>query len=95
MDERDRWRSRAAARRNAPDMVVGMAGGLVMMVALALAAALAVAFAATLAVITALATALLAVSALAWRVRPRPERALVRSNRGHAWVSYRLDTSPR
>ena len=66
-------------------------GGLVMVVALAVGAAIAVLFAATLALITALATVLLALSALAWRVKPRPAAELARIRAGHAWIAYGWD----
>ena len=63
-----------------------------MLLVLALGLALAVVFAATLAVVTALATLLLALTALAWRVRPRAvaQRAAARRV-GHAWIAYGLD----
>ena len=80
MNDMVRWRSGASARdERRGDLrsgVAGAAGGLVMI------------FAATLAVIMALATALLALSALAWRVRPRAQRAMIRSPGGHAWIAY-------
>ena len=66
-----------------------------MILALAVGAAIAVIFAATLAVIMALATALLALSALAWRVRPRTQRAMIRSPGGHAWIAYSWERSDR
>ena len=78
--------------------MAGAVGGLVMILALAVATAVAVVFAATLAVIMALATALLALSALAWRVRPRSvaRRAMVTTRRGgHAWVAYGWDRPDR
>ena len=75
--------------------LMAAAGGLVMVAALALGAAVAVLFAATLAVIMALATALLALSALAWRVRPRPAAELARIRAGHAWVAYGWDQRRR
>ena len=62
-----------------------------MILALSVGVAIAVVFAATLAVIMALATALLALSALAWRMRPRSvsRRAVIASRRGgHAWIAY-------
>jgi hypothetical protein len=100
MNEVVRWTSRDLARsgRGGLDLRSGMAGavgGLVMTLALAVAAAVAVVFAATLAVIMALATALLALSALAWRMRPRAQRALVRTPRGHAWVAYGWERTSR
>ena len=80
MNDMVRWRSGASARdERRGDLrsgVAGAAGGLVMILA------------ATLAVIMALATALLALSALAWRVRPRAQRAMIRSPGGHAWIAY-------
>ena len=92
MNDMVRWRSGASARdERRGDLrsgVAGAAGGLVMILALAVGAAIAVIFAATLAVIMALATALLALSALAWRVRPRAQRAMIRSPGGHAWIAY-------
>ena len=94
-------RGRPARLRASRDLRSGMAGaigGLVMILALAVAVAIAVVFAATLAVIMALATALLALSALAWRMRPRflSQRALVTVRRGgHAWVAYGWDRPDR
>jgi hypothetical protein len=99
MNEVVRWTSVGAARRSRkPGLASGLAGavgGAVMILALAAGAALAVVFAATLAVILALATALLALTALAWSVRPRPQRALIRSPRGHAWIAYSWERTPR
>ena len=98
MNDMVRWTSQdVTAARPAPlrSGMAGLVGGLVMTIALAVGAALAVVFAATLAVIVALASLLLALTALAWRVRPRPQRALARVNRGHAWVTYGWDRAPR
>ncbi len=78
--------------------MAGAIGGLVMILALAMGLAIAVVFAATLAVIMALATALLALSALAWRMRPRStvQRAVAASRRGgHAWIAYGWDRPHR
>ena len=73
--------------------MAGALGSLVMVIALAAGAAVAVVFAATLAVIMALATILLALTALAWRVRPGAQRAVVRARRGHAWIAYGWERS--
>lgn len=77
-----------AHRRELRSGLLTALGGLVMVAALAVGAAVAVLFAATLAVIMALATALLALSALAWRVKPRPAAELARIRAGHAWIAY-------
>lgn len=100
MNDVVRWTSRDRGRPdkgglNLRSGMAGAVGGLVMMLALAVGAALAVLFAATLAVILALATALLALTALAWRVRPRPQRAMIRSPRGHAWIDYEWERTSR
>ena len=99
MNDMVRWTSpegaRAERRGDLRSGVAGAAGGLVMILALAVGAAIAVVFAATLAVIMALATALLALSALAWRVRPRAQRAMIRTPRGHAWITYSWERSDR
>ena len=102
MNDMARWTAQGMAMRTRPvDLRSGMAGavgGLVMIVALAVGVAIAVVFAATLAVIMALATALLALSALAWRMRPRSvaQRAVMAARRGgHAWVAYGWDPPNR
>ena len=101
MNDMARWSAQGVAVRARPrDLKTGMAGvvgALVMAVALAAGVAIAVVFAATLAVIMALATALLALSAIAWRVRPRSsaQRALAVRRGGHAWVAYSWDRSSR
>ena len=108
MNDMARWtapgaavRSGSSGPRSIRELRAGMAGavgGLVMIAARAVATAGAVVFAATLAVIMALATALLALSALAWRMRPRSaaRRALVAGRRGgHAWVAYGWDRPSR
>ena len=88
---------RANVRVNQIGLRSGMAGAvgtLVMILALAAGTAVALVFAATLAVIMALATLLLALSILAWRMRPRPaaQRALIQTRRaGHAWIAYGSD----
>ena len=108
MNDITRWTAKGApvpgrtrsvrARGNLRSGMAGAAGGVVMIVALAVGVAIAVVFAATLAVIMALATALLALSALAWRMRPRStaQRAVITSRRGgHAWVAYGWDRPQR
>ena len=108
MNDITRWTAKGApvltrtqtvrARVDLRSGMAGAAGGLVMILALAVGVAIAVVFAATLAVIMALATALLALSALAWRMRPRSaaRRALCASRRGgHAWVAYGCDRTQR
>jgi VIT1/CCC1 family predicted Fe2+/Mn2+ transporter len=77
--------------------MAGAAGALIMVVALAAASLVAVVFAATLAVVMALATALLALTALAWRARPRAQtqRAMALRRAGHAWVAYGWDRATR
>ena len=75
-------------RRELRSGLLAALGALVMVAVLAVGAAVAVLFAATLALIMALATALLALSALAWRVKPRPAAELARIRAGHAWVAY-------
>ena len=98
MNDMARWTAKGVAVRSRPsDLRSGMAGAvgaLVMVLALAAGVAIAVVFAATLAVIMALATVLLALSALAWRMRPRSiaQRAVAPARRGgHAWIVYGLD----
>ncbi len=108
MNDMARWTPQGVAVRRRPvelksfgDLRAGMAGaigGLVMILALATGVAIAVVFAATLAVIMALATALLALSILAWRMRPRSvaRRAVIASRRGgHAWIAYSWDRPNR
>ena len=108
MNDIARWTPRGVAVRGRPGEpgaahtlrsgMAGAVGGLMMILALAVGMAIAVVFAATLAVIMALATALLALSTLAWRVRPRSavSRAVAGSSRrGHAWVAYGWDRPHR
>ena len=102
MNDMARWTAQGVAVRRKPvDLRSGMAGavgGLITLLALAAGVVIAVVFAATLAVIMALATALLALSALAWRMRPRKvaQRAEIALPRGgHAWVAYSWDRPNR
>ncbi|WP_254601003.1 hypothetical protein [Caulobacter sp. S45] len=106
MNDAARWTDQGLAVRGrtynlTPALRSGMAGvmgGLVMILALAVGVAIAVVFAATLAVIMALATALLALSALAWRMRPRSaarRAVLAVRHGGHAWVAYSWDRPSR
>ncbi len=101
MNDMARWTAQGVAVRDRPrDLRTGMAGAagaLVMVVALAVGVAIAVVFAATLAVIIALATALLALSVIAWRMRPRSasQRAVSMRRGGHAWVAYGWDRTHR
>ncbi len=108
MNDIARWTHEGVAGRGRPGEVqagralrsgmAGAVGGVVMILALAVGVAIAVVFAATLAVIMALATALLALSALAWRMRPRSglQRDLAASRRGgHAWIAYGWDRPQR
>ena len=108
MNDMTRWSAQSVALRSRPDGLrvrydlrsgmAGAAGGVVMILALAVGVAIAVVFAATLAVIMALATALLALSALAWRMRPRSvtRRAMISGRRGgHAWIAYSWDRPNR
>lgn len=67
-------------------------GGALSLVFLIGALGVAVVFAATLAAVLALAVVLTALSAAAWRVRPRPALAV---RAGHAWVRYGPDRYPR
>ncbi len=79
--------SRPARSRRLAEGFAGALAGAAVLAAVTLGAVLAVLFAATLAVVMVLASLLMALAALAWRVRPRPERARAPS-RGHAWVTY-------
>ena len=73
-------------------------GGLATVLVLAAGIAVAVVFAATLALVMVLTTLLLSLSALAWRMRPRPlaQRNVRRVLQGgHAWVVYGQDGASR
>lgn len=72
---------------------LGVLGGALSLLLLVGALGVAVVFAATLAVVLALAVVLTALSAAAWRVRPRPALAAMRA--GHAWVRYGAERSLR
>jgi hypothetical protein len=69
--------------------VAAVFGAALSLVFLVGALGVAVVFAATLAVVLALAVVLTALSAAAWRVRPRSALAVARA--GHAWVRYGPD----
>ena len=78
--------------------MLGALGGLAMTLVLAVGVAVAVIFAATLAVVMLLTTLLLALSALAWRVRPKPalqRNAELLRQGGHAWIAYGQDCARR
>jgi hypothetical protein len=83
---------RLTGRRSIPAIstLIGVAGGLVSVVALLICAVLAVVFAATLAIVMVLASLLLALASLAWRLQTRPalRSATIRQRSGHAWVAY-------
>ena len=72
--------------------IAAVLGGALSLVFLVGALGVAVVFAASLAVVLALAVVLTALSAAAWRVRPRPALAV---RAGHAWVRYGADRYPR
>lgn len=99
-DKLAHWTARPGDdRRGRADLrsgLAGLAGVVVMTMALLAGLAIAVVFAATLAVIMALASVLLALSALAWRMRPAAQRAVrVQRRAGHAWVAYGLEPPRR
>ncbi len=101
MNDMVRWT--AQTQRRAPrtpevrSTMVGALGGLAMTLVLAIGVAVAVVFAATLALVMLLTTVLLALSALAWRVRPRPvaQRSAQPALSGHAWIAYGQDRTSR
>ena len=88
--------SRRSIRAEWRSSVLGALGGLAMVLLLAAGIAVAVIFAATLAVVMVLTTLLLSLSALAWRMRPRPvaqRNAVASPQGGHAWIAYVQDGS--